>query len=158
MQLTDEQKKNYLAMAKGLTAGNESFGKALQSLGVAGYYDDQAALLELDRDQILLDSEYRTKKIEERGESYISTQNARFAKAGVTFSGSVMRSVMKSRQNLREDLLTSRYNAMKQATRKGYAALNAKTAAGNARTRAAMQFGKGLMDMVTSYGMTKYGA
>ncbi len=139
------------AGAKGL----QQVGEGLQYQNLAASYDSQADLMSVDADMVLAQSEYATARMEERGKTLIGSQVARYAKAGVTFDGSPMKVYARTERNIRLDILTMKNNAVRQANKIGFEALNRKIAAGHARTRSIQKYGGALMSIV-SQGITTY--
>ena len=144
-----------------LTAMNAGSGDMLKGMGffnMASGMESNANLMDLDAKSELADSEFVAKRMVEQGDTFLGTQVARYAKAGVTFDGSPMKVALKSMKNIRMDIMTMKYNSVKKANAIGYKALQQRMAAGRARTRGVQSMGKGVLNMVSSYGISKYGA
>jgi len=139
-----------LALSKGM--GN--FGEAQQYGGMASSLDADAGLLGIQADSLLAQSDYVTKRMEDKGKKTSGSQIAAYAKSGVTFSGSAMLVYAESEKNIRLDILTTRLNYAKEANRLGFNALNKRIAAGQARTRQVQKYGEGVMNMASSLAMT----
>ena len=135
-----------LAFSKGLS----KFGEGQQYQGLGQALDFDADLLGLQAEQILVNSDYVTKRMEEQGKKVSGSQIAQYAKSGVTFSGSPMMVYAESEKNIRMDILTTRLNYVAEANKLGFDALNSKINAGIARTRAVQKYGEGVLDMATS--------
>lgn len=148
---------NALGLINGMNQGMSSFGEAMQYQGMATANDLNASLLELDAKMVMADSEFTAKRMEEKGEGFMGKQAAMFAKSGVTMDGSVMHVAMNSEKNIRMDILTMKYNAVRKANALGFQALNAKIQAGQARTRAVMKMGQGVLKMASSAAMASGG-
>ena len=143
---------NALGMINGMNQGLSSFGEAAQYYGAAAAMDMNASLLEMDATMVLSDAEITAKRMKERGESFIGSQVASFAKAGVTFEGSPINVMLDSEKNIRLDILTMKSNANRKANQLGWQAVNQKMKAGQARTRAVAKMGEGVLSMVSSAG------
>jgi len=130
---------------------SSDFGKAAQWYGMSVGHDINAGLLELDAEWVLIDAEYQAKRLSEKGDKVVGSQVAKYAKAGVTFEGSPMKVRLETEKNIRMDIMTTRYNAVRKATAIGWQAVNEKMAAGRARTRMVQSIGTGILNMPGSY-------
>ena len=141
---------NALGLINGMNQGLSSFGEVGQFYGQASAMDMNASLLETDSQMVLSDAQIRAKRMEEKGDSFIGTQVAMMAKAGVTFEGSPMHVRLESEKNIRMDILTMKSNANRKANQLGWQAVEQKRQAGQARTRAVTKMGQGVLKMVSS--------
>ncbi len=144
-----------LMLSNAFSKGLGSFGEAQQFWGAASSSESTAGLLDMDAKMVLADSDFIADRMEAKGERIIGNQVATFAKAGVTMEGSPMKVLMESEKNIRLDILTMKNNAVRQANKIGFEALNQRLAAGRARTRAVQKIGTGVLKMATSYATAK---
>jgi len=150
-----ENKLDLEELARSFLGASGDFGETLQFLGASNASDLNSGLYDVEAKGRSADSEYTAKRMEERGDSFIGTQMSMYAKAGVTFDGSPIKVMQQTEKNIRMDIMTTRYNAVKEANLLGYKSLQEKLAAGRARTRAVQSFGKGVLNMASSYALAK---
>ena len=148
-----EKKLDLEALANAAAGASSNFGEGLQYFGAAKSYEANAGLYDLDAKMTLVDSHYAAKRMAEQGESFVGSQVAGYAKAGVLFEGSPMKVMLKTERNIRMDIMTTKYNAVRQANALGFQALKQRLAAGRARTRGVQAYGKGIMNMVGAYSL-----
>jgi len=150
-----DKKLDLEELARSFLGSSGDFGQALQYLGASNASELNSGLYDIEAKGVLSDSEYTAKRIKERGDSFVGNQIAMYAKAGVTFDGSPIKVIQQTEKNIRMDIMTTRYNAVKEANLLGYKSLQEKLSAGRARTRAVQSFGKGIVNMVGSYALNK---
>lgn len=144
-----------LQMLASITKGLSSFGDAMQYSGAASGYKAQAGLLDLEARSVISSGNFQADRMREQGGRFIGSQRARYAKAGVRLEGSPIEALMASERNLSLDILMTRLNAANQANRIGFEALNARIAAGQAKTRMIQSIGSGILNMASSYAMSR---
>lgn len=140
-----------LQMLSSVTKGLGSFGEAAQYYGASKAYKNQASLLDVEAKSVIQSGNFQADRMREQGNRFLSSQRAKYAKAGVRLEGSPIEALMTSERNLSLDILMTKLNAVNQANRIGFEALNARIAAGQAKTRMIQSIGSGILKMASSY-------
>jgi len=144
-------------VGKVASKGLGMIGEYTQYRGLASIKDLNAGLAEITAESIVADSEFAARRMEERGDKFVASQIAKYAKSGVTFSGSPMKVVLETEKNIRLDIMMSRYNAIRQANQQRFRAMNLRLEAGAARNRANFAISKGILDMYSTVLLAKAG-
>jgi len=139
-----------LTLLSGLTKGLEGFAKASEYSGAASGYENSAGLLDVQAQSIISSGDYTARRQREQGDRFLANQVARYAKAGVKFSGSPALVWAESERNIRLDILATKLNAANQANQVGFAALNQRLLAGQQRSRAATAKMQGILNFSQS--------
>lgn len=144
---------NELQTIAAFTKGLDSFGDAMSYRGMASGYESQASLLDIQGKSIIQSGEFDAQRLREQGDRFLSRQRVGYSKAGVSLEGSPLAVMARTERNISLDIINTRLNAAMQANYVGFQAVQARIAAGQARTRAVQAIGKGVLDMGMSYGI-----
>jgi hypothetical protein len=142
-----------LTSLSNFTGGMESFGEAGQLMAAASGYKQNARLLELSGKGELAAGELAARRVAVQGEKYVSRQRSMYAKAGVKFTGSPAAMWAESERNAQLDIVNTKLNAAARANAYGFGALQARMAAGRARTAAWAKGSQGLLKIGTQFAL-----
>lgn len=142
-----------LTALSAFTGGLESFGEAGQLMGAASGYKQQANLLDVSAKGTLVAGDQAANQYRIQGDKFIARQRAMYAKAGVKFTGSPASVWAETERNIQMDVVNTKLNAANKANAIGFEALNARIAAGNAKTAAWGKASQGLLKIGTSLAM-----
>jgi hypothetical protein len=101
----------------------------------------------------LAGGELQAGQVREAGDKFIARQRAMYAKAGVKFTGSPASVWAETEKKIQLDVVNTKLNAAARANALGFEALNARIAAGNARTAAWGKATQGIIKIGTSLAM-----
>ena len=142
-----------LTALSSITGGLESFGEAGQLMSAASGYKQQANLFDMSAKGALAGGELQAGQVREAGDKFIARQRAMYAKAGVKFTGSPASVWAETEKKIQLDVVNTKLNAAARANALGFEALNARIAAGNARTAAWGKATQGIIKIGTSLAM-----
>jgi D-arabinose 1-dehydrogenase-like Zn-dependent alcohol dehydrogenase len=142
-----------LTTLSSLTGGMSSFGEAMQYQGASTAYKQTAGLLDLQGKSVIASGDRQAEQLQIQGDKFLGRQRALYGKAGVRFSGSPALVWAESKRNINMDVMMTKLNAANKANALGFEALNQRIAAGQARTRAVMKMGEGILKIATSAAM-----
>ncbi len=146
-----------ISAIKGMEGISEGFGL----FGEASILDTQAELIgrtgKINQKSAYLQGEQVQQQILDRGERFVGTQRAGYAKAGVTLSGSPISVMADTEKNFRLEAYNARLSYISKGNQLGYSAMfkevQGKIAAGQKRTAGVAKMGKGVTDAISSYGV-----
>jgi len=142
-----------LTTMSNITGGLSSFGEAGQLMAAASGYKQQANLLDMEAKGEIASGELAANKIRIQGDKIVARQRSIYAKAGVKFIGSPASVWAETERNIQLDVVNTKLNAAARANAIGFQALQARLAAGNAKTAAWMKASQGLLSIGTSMAM-----
>ena len=143
-----------LTILSNITGGMESFGEAGQLMAAASGYKANASLLDVSAQGEIAAGELASKRVAVQGEKYVSRLRSMYAKAGVKLTGTPAAVWAESERNAQLDIVNTKLNAAARANEYGWQAVQARMAAGNARTAAIAKAGQGVLNIATSMAMS----
>jgi hypothetical protein len=142
-----------LTALSAFTGGLESFGEDGQLMAASSGYKQQANLLDMEAKGTIASGDLAANKVRIQGDKIVARQRSIFAKAGVKFTGSPASVWAETERNIQLDVVNTKLNAASKANAIGFQALQARIAAGNAKTAAWMKASQGLLQIGTSMAM-----
>lgn len=142
-----------LSLLSNITGGMDSFGEAGQMMALASAHKSQAGLYDVAAKGEIAAGDLEARRVAILGEKAVSRQRAMYAKAGVNFTGSPAAMWAESEKNVQLNILNTRLNAAAKANQYGFAALQERIAAGNARTAAWGKAAQGVLKIGTSMAL-----
>jgi hypothetical protein len=142
-----------LTSMSSFTSGLESFGESGQLMAAASGYKSQAKLLDVSAKGVLVAGDQAAQKYRVAGDKFLARQRSMYAKAGVKFIGSPASVWAETEKNIQLDVVNTKLNYAAKANEIGFQSLQARMAAGNAKTAAWGKASQGLLKIGTSFAM-----
>lgn len=140
-----------LTSLSNITGGLSSFGEAAQMMQLASAYKSQAGLLDVSAKGEIAAGELSANQARIRGDKIVARVRSQFAKAGVKFTGSAADVWAEQERNVQLDVINIKLNAASRANAIGFQALQARIAAGNAKTAAWAKAGQGILKIGSGF-------
>jgi hypothetical protein len=147
-----------VTMALMATQGMDALGGYMSARADANQLELSASGDESQAMMIGSYADFEAQLSQRKGDRFIASQIASYAKAGVKFEGSPARVFADTAKNISMDIALTRLNAANQQISLGFSALNKKVQAGFAKTKAISELGNGLLKMGATYAMSGSGA
>jgi hypothetical protein len=143
-----------VTMALMATQGMDALGGYMSARADADQLELSASGDESQAMMIGSYADFEAQLSQRKGDRFIASQIASYAKAGVKFEGSPARVFADTAKNISMDIALTRLNAANQQISLGFSALNKKVQAGFAKTKAISELGNGLLNMASTYAMS----